>query len=96
MSQNSNDLQAPILHLNGSGFDNLFRQYAEAAGSVRKALQDLPNPHGRDYYVQEGAHERARTEHEARLEKLRGVLHELEAICEELNEQKDKHPRAAL
>lgn len=96
MSQHQKDLQAPILHLNGSGFDNLFEQYANAAGSVRKAIQDLPVPHGRDYYVQEGAFERARAQHQDRVERLQGILEELQGVLEELSEQKGEYPGVAL
>ena len=90
-------LTGPALHLNGSGFDNLFEQYANATGSIRKAIQDLPAPHGRDYYVQEdGVFEKARREHEARVQKLREVLGEVEGILEGLADQRDAAKRSAI
>lgn len=86
------DMKKPTLHLNGSGYDLLFRQYAEANGALRAAVAKLAEamPHGRDYYVQGGdAYAEARAEHEDRIARVRAVMAELEEIMEDLADQKD-------
>lgn len=49
---NGNTPTIPTVHLNGTDGDDLFKQWADAALAVRRALDELPNPHGRDYYPQ--------------------------------------------
>jgi len=87
-------MQKPTIHLNGTGATDLFKQYADGAEAIREALRQLPVPHGRDYYVQEdGAYERARAESQARADKLREILEELEGILEHVANQKDARSR---
>jgi len=87
-------MQKPTIHLNGTGATDLFKQYADGVLALREALRRLPVPHGRDYYVQEdGAYERARAESQARADKLREVLEELEGILEGVAQQRDARGR---
>jgi hypothetical protein len=86
------DMKKPTLHLNGTGYDDLFRQYAEANGALRAAATKLAEamPHGRDYYVQgDDAYAQARAEHEDRIARVRAVMAELEEIMEDLADQRD-------
>ena len=79
------ELTKPIPHLNGSGKKNLLEQYTMAAEAVFKVMEVVniaACPHGRDYYVSkdECAFSKARTEHRARMEKLREVFDELQEL----------------
>lgn len=72
------DTIAPTVHLNGSGFENLNRDYLEAIHAVEDAIQKLPVPHGRDYYVQgDDAYRKARDQFEAQVAKMAEVKKEL-------------------
>lgn len=75
----------PIIHLNGSGKDNLLRQYTEALDAIATAQEKLQEclPHPRDYYVspQAGAYENARIEHLARLQMVETVRREIEDLA---------------
>ncbi len=44
----------PTVHLNGTGAEDLLRQYQDAYHAVERALEVVARscPHGRDYYVQ--------------------------------------------
>jgi len=84
------DLTIPTLHLNGSGFKNLYEQYTGALSAITKALDSLPVPHGRDYYVVEGAYEKARTQYDAQVAKLKALEAELMTVLEQIVEQEDR------
>lgn len=78
---NKQDLTTPTVHLNGSGFKNLEEQYREGLQAVEDAIQKLPVPHGRDYYVQgDDVYLKARAQFEGQLEKLNAVKEELTEI----------------
>lgn len=71
----------PTVHLNGSGAKNLKAQYEEAIDAVSTAINALPAPHARDYYVQEdGAFEVARKQFREQILKLEAVREELKTI----------------
>ncbi len=76
----------PTVHLNGTSRNSLVDQYQNAANAVRTAIDTVAQngPHGRDYYVVDGAFEAARKEHQARLDKLRSVLHEIDDILDHI------------
>jgi hypothetical protein len=81
----------PTIHLNGTSADDLFKQYADAAGAIRAAIQALPVPHGRDYYVQgNDAYPRARSEHEARVAMLRTLEADIRSILDSIADQRDE------
>jgi len=87
-------LTTPTLHLNGSGFDNLNRDYLEALHAVEDAIQKLPVPHGRDYYVQgDDAYLKARAQFEAQVTKLSEVKNELMSILRDVCRQQREHNR---
>ena len=74
------------MHLGGTSRDELVRQYSEAAQGLRAALDGLreASPNGRDYYVQgDGALKEAQREHASRLDRVRAVLDEIEALHEQ-------------
>jgi hypothetical protein len=78
----------PSIHLNGSGAKNLTEQYEEAIETVSDAIDALPVPHGRDYYVQEdGSFERAREQFEEQVAQLNTVLEELKTIYRGIRRQ---------
>ena len=88
-------LTAPTIHLNGTSDADLFKQYADAAGAIRGAIQALPVPHGRDYYVQgDDAYKRARSEHDARVAMLRAIEADLRTILESIADQRDARTSA--
>lgn len=81
-TEQGNQLQAPAIHLNGTSTSELLAQYRAAVAGVNAAVDALcaARPHARDYYMTEGAYERARDEHEARLDllvKVRNDMHTL-------------------
>jgi len=85
----------PTIHLNGTSAQELLAKYQEAAHAVNiaMAMLALSGPHGRDYYPQdqyrgEGkAIDAAYAEHCARMEKLKSVYEELQALVENIVEQ---------
>ena len=84
---------APVVHLNGTGWTDLFGQYEAAWLAVGFAVKELCKaaPNGRDYYVQEpGAIERAQDEHGDRVRRLLGVQAELEAILSRVSDQEPR------
>lgn len=88
-------LTTPTIHLNGTSADDLFKQYADAAGALRAALKALPVPHARDYYVQgPDAYARARSEHDARVAMLRALEADLHTILEDIADQRDARTHA--
>lgn len=88
MKTDDQELTVPTLHLNGSGWNNLYRDYSGALEALKAAMEALPVPHGRDYYVQDdGAYERARAQFEAQVAKIREVEEEVRAILEKIYEQ---------
>ena len=74
-------LQLPMIHLNGTGADSLFKQYNEAYDAVCKAVDafDKIDCNARDYYVIDSeAHERARKHRSQQKVKLMNVQFYLE------------------
>ena len=78
-------IQLPIIHLNGTGAQNLAEDYTEAWIALNNAIEVLhlrTNPNGRDYYlIGDNAFTKARAEHALRLQKLHEVKAQLQAIA---------------
>jgi len=72
-------MQLPILHLNGTSKEYLSSKYHTAGSAVDAAIKALAEtaPHGRDYYPEPGAYERAQAEHESRMKRLHDIYEEL-------------------
>lgn len=88
---------APTVHMNGSSPDHLAEAYAEAHNAIRIALERLAaaSPNARDYYVQPGdAFGRASAEHRTRVQRIESVRAEIEALAENVMDQKDERARA--
>ena len=84
-------MMIPTGHNNGTGAESLLKALREAMGSLRKTIEDAGQvyPNGRDYYVQgPDAIGLAMAEHAARVERLRSVLSEWEAIARDVYKQK--------
>lgn len=78
------ELQAPLVHLNGTSGEELLRVLQEAAGAVFKARNDLSfaAPNQRDFYpLEDGAWLRALHEYSDRSQKLAEVEAELDALA---------------
>lgn len=75
-------LTKPTIHLNGSSAESLAEGYGSAGSAVQKAMEELSAtaPHGRDYYLTEGAFEKARAEHLDRVRRLQSVYDELKEL----------------
>lgn len=89
-------LLAPLIHMNGSSADTLIDGYRAAHSALSAGLDALYacSPNGRDYYPQakQGCPDpfkQARREHDARIERVRQTLTEIESIVENIQEQKD-------
>lgn len=73
----------PTVHINGSSAESLMDGFETAIEALRRAIECVGDtaPHARDYYIQDpGEFERAKQQHAARIEALRLVRIELEAI----------------
>ena len=78
-------LQCPLVHLNGTGKEQLLSDLQKVGSSLRKSLEALSEaaPNQRDYYpMGDEAWRRARKQHEERVRILR-VLHEEVALVAE-------------
>ncbi len=79
----------PTVHLNGTSGDDLAAKLKAAFDAIDAAAEALRQtaPHGRDYYVQEGAgadgygtFSKARDQYQARQAKLKEVQDELQDL----------------
>ncbi len=78
-------LMIPTIHMNGTSREALLDAILEAVHALHKAGRKLAatSPNGRDYYPQgNAATSMAMDQHEARMNKLREVISELETIGE--------------
>ncbi len=78
----------PTIHLNGTSRDALLEAYCDAIQALHAAGRKLAAtyPNGRDYYPQKaGALGIAINQHEARMNKLREIIRELNTIAESIN-----------
>lgn len=80
------NLIIPLVHLNGSGKRNLIKSYTGASLAVNDAIAKLceTGPHMRDYYPLDNDEElfkQAQEQHYARIDKLREVATELNALA---------------
>jgi len=89
---NAAPLAVPLLHLNGSGYENLtqdLQEAWEALSAAKRALQRM-TPHERDYYPQldhPSTYNRARMEHANRLATVELLVEEIEDLNEALHQQ---------
>lgn len=81
----SGELQAPLVHLNGSGKDRLIDNLCGVSHALNGAYEAMRAvcPNGRDYYpLGAAAMGRAEKEHRSRLERLDAIKAEIDAIAE--------------
>ncbi len=80
-------LIVPTVHMNGTSKRDLLEQYVDAMQAIQEAIEALPHPHGRDYYVvSESELMEALLQRKAWQEKLSSIYNDLEQIAEKLNE----------
>ncbi len=79
---------SPIVHLNGTGREELLRQRLELYHALQEVETKLgqASPNARDFYVEPGRWEKALAQHERRLGVLGGLLDEVVA---EINQIED-------
>lgn len=80
------NLIMPLVHINGSGKKNLIDGYLTASRAVQDAMVKIAEayPHMRDYYPLDNDKElfkHAQEQHYARIDKLREVATELNALA---------------
>lgn len=86
-------MRYPTIHMNGTGYETLNREYMNAHKALGDALVALEavTVHGRDYYVQDGiggdAISQAYAEHQARVLALVRVKLDLMKILINIDEQ---------
>ena len=93
---NKKTLTAPTVHLNGTTGSTLFGELHDALTAVNVAIEKVCDacPHGRDYYVEgPGAYEAARKQFNERLDALKEIAVELEALCDEVDRQMEVRKR---
>jgi hypothetical protein len=86
----------PAIHLNGTGYETLYKEYRAAYDAVKKAIDAMHDTtcNGRDYYVQGGsAFYRARDERQAAIQKLTDARDYLAEILVGIMDQKPDHDR---
>jgi hypothetical protein len=88
---------APTIHMNGTGFKDLYEDMEVAGQAIDAAMKQLQRaaPNGRDYYVQAtragfSEMERAQSEHWSRLKRLASVKAEVELILMAISDQEPK------
>lgn len=81
----------PILHTNGSGFDNLMEDYRTMYDALTKAIKTLHRcgPNQRDYYRVPNSWIDAYREHQDRSDRIESVRQEILAIVKDIQNQKD-------
>jgi hypothetical protein len=78
-------LAVPTIHLNGTAKSDLLEAYCEAIHALHQAGTAMAKtyPNGRDYYPQGAtALNQAMDQHDDRMNRLRGIIKELEVIAE--------------
>jgi hypothetical protein len=82
------DTIIPIIHLNGTSREALLDGYLGVYKALKISIDKIYDaaPNGRDYYIYgEGAFEKARKQHEDRVNKLKLVMEELEYIINSID-----------
>lgn len=85
-------MRLPTIHLNGTSREYLFEEAVSTAGALRGAITALEamTVNARDYYPQgPDAYPEAAREHWERIERVRGVLNEVYALLDSLDEAKE-------
>jgi hypothetical protein len=83
----------PTLHLNGTSYDELYRQLSEACSAINDAIAKVEEatPNSRDYYVKgDAAMPSAMREHVDRVRRLVAVKNELFSILEDVDRQQSE------
>lgn len=84
------ELQAPLVHLNGSGKNRLIDDLCEVSQALNEAYRVMRgmHPNGRDYYpLGAVAMGKAEAEHRSRQERLDAIKAEIDAIAEAIADQ---------
>ena len=87
------ELQAPLVHLNGTSKEMLLEELENAYSALGEALDKLRRtaPNGRDYYVlQEGSLKRAEDEHRDRMVRIDSVRKEIECLVGAIDDGETK------
>lgn len=85
----SDDIIAPIIHLNGTSKERLLHYRDAAYIALENAAQALLEcgPNGRDYYPKPGLMAKAEDQHRRRLQSIRNLQAEIEREIELIQEQ---------
>jgi ferredoxin-NADP reductase len=92
-------VRCPLVHLNGTGVEDLMTQYTEVARNCRDVLKalEMATPHGRDYYLLgDSAYTEAVKEHGARIAAIRKVMTEVNEIALNISAQRGQASLDAL
>jgi hypothetical protein len=81
------EVLAPIIHLNGTSYDSLRKEYKEAGAALRNAINAMNQltVHGRDYAPD--IYPQARAEHVERIRQLEKIYKELASIAMQISRQ---------
>ena len=78
----------PTVHMNGTGGQDLLDQYCDAMRALSEAMDKLPHPNGRDYYVQApGVIQDAMRQRERWAKALQTIHDEIELVADEISHQ---------
>jgi hypothetical protein len=83
----------PTIHMNGTAGQDLLLDACTCGDVLRNAIDDIAKrgPNARDYYPQgDAAFSQARDEHRSRMDRLRAILKEYEAMAEAISDEMDE------
>lgn len=80
------EIVCPIVHLNGTSREELIELRTEFVHALREAMLKLEamSPNGRDYYLEPGRFDKARTQHVRRQKMLGDLKAEIAAEVDRL------------
>lgn len=79
----------PTVHMGGTDVESLLNDYLAALNAAKKLMAVLPSPNGRDY-PEAGTYDGAYADHMRRIDTIRGVFDELQAIVHHVAEEDGK------
>ena len=88
MNNTPSTLIVPTVHINGTNGGDLLDQHCDAMRALSDAMEKLPHPNGRDFYVQSpGAIQDAMRQRERWAKALQAIHDEIEQIATKISDQ---------
>lgn len=79
---------APLVHMNGDNGERLLDYYTDAMRAISKAMEEMPEVNGRNYYpMGDGALTAALDQRDRWTKALRAIRDEIEAVAVKISDQ---------